>query len=331
MQLVINTYGTYLHVKDDMFEVKVPKDDQYEKRHIASQKISSILVSRGAAMSTDAIILAMKNNIDIVVLEGNGHPVGRFWHSRPGSTTKIRKRQLEASLNEQGLEFVKDWIGTKLQNQVDFLKRLKKHREQKAEWLQERIDKIEDLRKKIITLTGSKIMQIDETIRGLEGTAGRIYFEVLSDSLTSRYQFSGRSFRPAQDPFNAFLNYAYGILYSRVEKALVIAGLDPFVGFMHRDDYNTKSMVFDFIEPYRTYADEVIFKLFSAKKVNDAHCDEITNGYSLNAGGKNLLIEHFMKFFEEDKIRYKGKNQTRANALQMDAHHFANRLIGKKS
>jgi len=166
-----------------------------------------------------------------------------------------------------------------------------------------------------------------DTIRGLEGTAGRIYFQTLSSLLSKQYQFDGRSFRPAKDPFNTFLNYAYGILYSRVEKALIIAGLDPYIGFMHRDDYNMKSMVFDFIEPYRIYADEVIFKLFSAKKINDAHCDKITNGYSLNAEGKNLLIKHFFKYFEEDKIKYKGRNQSRANALQMDAHTFATELI----
>jgi CRISPR-associated protein Cas1 len=90
-----------------------------------------------------------------------------------------------------------------------------------------------------------------------------------------------------------------------------------------------KSMVFDFIEPYRTYADEVVFKLFSAKKVNDGHTDAITNGVSLNAEGKNMLMQSLMKFLEEDTIRYKGRNQTRMNAMQMDAHQFANSLIQK--
>jgi CRISPR-associated protein Cas1 len=99
---------------------------------------------------------------------------------------------------------------------------------------------------------------------------------------------------------------------------------------MHRDDYNMKSMVFDFIEPYRTYADEVVFKLFSAKKVNDSHTDMITNGFSLNTEGKNLLMQSLMQFLEEDKIRYNGKNQNRMNAMQMDAHQFANQLISKQ-
>lgn len=330
MQLIINTYGTYVHVKDELFEVTLTKDGEKQKHHFASQKVTSILMSKGAALSTDAIILAMKNNIDIIVFEYDGMPVGRFWHSKPGSTSKIRKQQLEASLNETGVYWIKSWLTTKIDNQMELLKRLKNHRPAAADLIQGKIDVITGLKTKIKGLTGTKVDEMDDTLRGLEGTSGRIYFQILSSLLAERYQFDGRSFRPAKDPFNTFLNYAYGVLYSRVEKVLVIAGLDPYVGFMHRDDYNMKSMVFDFIEPYRTYADEVVFKLFSAKKVNDSHTDKITNGFSLNTEGKNLLMQSLMQFLEEDKIRYNGKNQNRMNAMQMDAHQFANQLISKQ-
>lgn len=327
MQLIINTYGTYVQVKDDLFEVSLTKDGEKQKHHFASQKVTSILMSKGSALSTDAIILAMKNNIDIIVFEYDGVPVGRFWHSKPGSTSKIRKQQLEASLNDTGVYWIKSWLTNKIENQIELLKRLKSHRPASADLIQEKIEVISGIKIKIKELKGAKIDEIADTLRGLEGTSGRIYFKVLSSLLTERYQFEGRSFRPAADPFNAFLNYAYGVLYSRVEKVLIIAGLDPYIGFMHRDDYNMKSMVFDFIEPYRTYADEVVFKLFSAKKINDSHTDKITNGYTLNAEGKNILMQSFMRFLDEDKIRYNGRNQTRTNAMQMDAHQFANQLI----
>ncbi len=103
MQLIINTWGTYVHIKDELFEVTLPKEGEKQKHHFASQKVTSILLSKGAAISTDAIILAMKNNIDIIVFERDGMPVGRFWHSKPGSTSRIRKQQLDASLNSIGL------------------------------------------------------------------------------------------------------------------------------------------------------------------------------------------------------------------------------------
>ncbi len=330
MQLIINTYGTYVHIKDELFEVRVKKDGLEQKHHFASQKVTSILLSKGTAISTDAIILALKNNIDIVVFEYDGNPVGRFWHSRPGSTSRIRKTQLEASMDQRAVFWIKNWLSEKVTNQSEFLKRLKKNRSAKAGDIQEQVDKIEVMCNKIVATSAGKIEEIEASLRGYEGTAGRIYFQTVSSLLDKHYQFDGRSFRPAEDPFNAFLNYAYGILYSRVEKALIIAGIDPYLGFMHRDDYNTKSMVFDFIEPYRIIADEVIFKLFSAKKVNDKHCDKIAQGYSLNAEGKSLLVQHFFKFFDEDKFRYKNRNQTRGNALQLAAHNFANQLIKKQ-
>lgn len=169
------------------------------------------------------------------------------------------------------------------------------------------------------------------TLHGLEGTAGRLYFETLSFVLPAAWQFAGRSSRPARDPFNAFLNYAYGVLYARVEKALMLAGLDPYAGFLHRDDYNHKSLVYDFIEAYRAWADKVVFTLFSGKKVNQGHTDAITGGYTLNAEGKKLLMESYNEYLENEVLRYRGRNRTRATILLLEAHRFAQEMLGKNA
>ncbi len=329
MQIHLNTWGTYLHVKDQLFEVKIKKDEKVEKHLLAAHKVKSIWIGQGIALSSEAVRLAMKHNIDIVFLENNGKPIGRVWHSKLGSTTLIRKKQLEASMGPKALHYTKLWLGTKLDNQINTIKNLKKHRIQHHEYLNENIERISNLHQSLIRLEGKHIDDLADTIRGLEGSAGRLYFATLSHVLPRNHRFQGRSFRPAQDPFNAFLNYAYGVLYSRIEKALILSGLDPFVGFLHRDDYNYKSMVYDFIEPYRSYADKVVFSLFAAKKVNQSHTLEITNGVTLDKGGKVLLIEKLNQYLEEEKIRYKGRNQTRSNCIQGDAHRFANELIGK--
>jgi len=327
MQLYINTYGAYVHIKDEMFEIRIKKDKEIEKHHYSAKKVKSIIISLGAALSSDAVKLAIDNNIDIVFVQKNGFPYGRLWHSKLGSTTKIRKAQLTASLDEVGVKWIKEWIAQKIQNQTEFIKNLKKHRQTKTDYLNNKITKLQNLEISIIQLEAKNINEIAETVRGIEGTAGRLYFETLSYVLPDEYKFKGRSRRPAQDYFNVFLNYAYGILYSRIEKSLMIAGLDPYVGFLHRDDYNQLSFVFDFIEPYRIYADTTVFRLFSAKKVNKSHADEIAVGYLLNKSGKELLITSFNKYFEDETIRYKGRNITRANTIQMDAHSFANSLI----
>jgi CRISPR-associated protein Cas1 len=86
--------------------------------------------------------------------------------------------------------------------------------------------------------------------------------------------------------------------------------------------------VFDFIEPYRAWADKVVFTLFSGKKVNQSHSDSITGGFSLNAGGKKLLMEAYNEYLEEDTLRYRGRNRTRATILLLDAHRFAQEILG---
>jgi CRISPR-associated protein Cas1 len=186
---------------------------------------------------------------------------------------------------------------------------------------------MDDLQEKIKELKADKVSDIAGTVRGLEGTAGRIYFELLSSLLIKKYRFDGRSSRPEIDPFNAFLNYGYGILYSKIERCIMIAGLDPYVGFLHRDDYNQTRFVFDFIEPYRPFVDLTVHRLFSGKKINQSHYQDITNGTGLTKEGKKMIVEAFIERFETEKIRYRGRNQTRLNAIQQDAHTFANKLI----
>lgn len=329
MQLHINTYGSYLHVKDQMFEVKTTKEGIPEKHHIAALKVKSIWLNQGTALSSDAVALAIRHNIDIVFLEKNGHPLGRVWHTKLGSTTLIRKKQLEASLNQKGWKYTKQWIGRKLENQIGLIQNIKKHRVQHHDFLNDKIERTQAILEKLNRAESETTDAIAETLRGWEGTVGRLYFETLSYVLPTQYQFNGRSFRPAKDPFNTLLNYAYGILYSKTEKVLILAGIDPYIGFLHRDDYNYKSMVYDFIEPYRVYADTVVFRLCAAKKVNKTHVRVSEHGCQITKEGKVLLVEAFNKFIEEDTIRYKGRNQNRSNAMQMDAHQFANELIVK--
>lgn len=327
MHLYITTYGSFLHIRDGMFEVKYTEDGEEIKKKIPPKKVSGIVLDRGTSLTYEAVKTALEHNIDIVFAEGDGAPIGRVWHSKLGSTTKIRKRQLQASLNKEAVYWIKQWIADKIQNQIDFIKELKKHRAAKSDEIDTALDKLNSQKAKVEKLEGETILDIADTIRGYEGTAGRVYFQLLSSLLSKEYQFEGRSFRPAEDPYNAFLNYGYGILYSRIEKCIMIAGLDPYVGFLHRDDYNQTSFVFDFIEPYRPFVDLTIYRLFSGKKVNQDHYHEITNGVGLTKEGKKLIVENFIQRFDVDKIRYRGRNQTRMNAIQQDAHTFANELI----
>ena len=321
MQLVINTYGSYLRKQGDCFLVK-NEDKVFE---VSVRKVDSIMITTSAYLSTDALKFAIDNNIDVIFLDEFGDPYGRVWHSKLGSTVLIRRKQLEISATEEGLELAKGWIIKKVENQTDFLGRLKRPREDKAEKLEESFKGLAEITQKLTALSGT----IDErrgTIMGLEGSAGRIYFDALNYVMPERFKFEGRSRNPAKDEFNALLNYGYGVLYSLVEKACIIAGLDPYIGFVHTDNYNKKSLVFDLIEMFRIFAEETVVYLFSGRKIKVEYFDEVKGGFTLNKEGKAVLIEDLNKTFDES-VRYKGRNIQKRNIIQFECHSLANGLI----
>lgn len=112
MQLVINTYGSYLRKKGNCFLVR-KEDDIFE---VSVNKVDSILITTAAYLSTDAIKFAVDNNIDLVFLDAFGDPYGRVWHPKLGSTTLIRRRQLEVYDKAEGLNLAKKWGVQKFDN-----------------------------------------------------------------------------------------------------------------------------------------------------------------------------------------------------------------------
>ncbi len=321
MQIVINTFGTYITKEGDCFLIKM----QDKKQSISYKKVSQIMITTAASISTDAIKMAVDNNIDILFLDKYGNPYGRIWHTKLGSTVMIRRNQLLYSFDERGLNLAKEWITKKFTNQIDFFQKLHKYREGKGDYILKSIESLKQSIEKINNLEGT----IDEkrnTIMGIEGSCGKVYFNALNKVMPQKYKFKGRSRMPAKDPFNAMLNYGYGVLYSMVEKACIIAGLDPYVGFIHADNYNKKSLVFDIIEMFRTYNDKVVVYQFTQKKVNDSYFDEIKNGFTLNDEGKKFFIENFNKYFEKT-IRYNNRNIKLRDTIQFECHKIAQSLI----
>jgi len=321
MQVFINTPGTMVKQKDDCF--RVMKDEK--KTDISPRKVESIVFSNQAFISTQALVLAMEHNIDVIFLDKYGDPVARVWHSKLGSTALIRRKQIEVAENEIGFNLVKEMILVKMGNQIRFLKKLMAARPGREDEFIPYIERIESARSSINTLEGS-LEDKRGSLMGLEGAAGRAYFECLSQLMPEKYKFNGRSRRPARDEFNAVLNYMYGILYSQVEKTLILAGLDPFVGFLHTDNYNKKSLVFDFIEPFRIFAEQCTVYLFTGKKIKDNYFDRSEGAVTLNQEGKPLVIESLNNHLEES-VRYRRKNVKRRHILLHEAHRMANLLL----
>lgn len=323
MQLVINTPGTFVTQKDECFRLR----QQERTFDVSPLKVESIVISNQAMISTQALVLALEHNIDVVFLDKYGDPVGRVWFSKMGSTALVRRRQLEAVDGPLGLQLVAEMIAQKLTNQVQFLKKLMYARPGREESFAPFVQVIEDSRRNL-TEESADLDAIRGRIMGLEGTAGRSYLRCLSGLLPEKYRFKERSRRPAKDPFNACLNYCYGILYSLVEKACILAGLDPYVGFLHTDNYNKKSLVFDLIEPFRIYGEQTTVYLFTGKEIKDEYFDAQDESVSLNQKGKPVVVEAMNKHLDES-VRYRRKNVKRRHIIQHECHRLANILLAE--
>lgn len=325
MQIVINTPGTFLSQKDECFRLK-----QKEKvLDISPLKVESIVISNQAMITTQAIAMALEHNIDIIFLDSYGDPLGRIWFSKMGSTALIRRKQLEIAENEKGLDLVIDMVRQKMENQVRFLKKLMHSRPGREQLFKDPIKIIDEAISSLIS-KNKNLEDERNSIMGFEGTAGRTYFKCLSKLMPEKYQFNGRSRRPAKDPFNAVLNYCYGILYSRIEKSCILAGLDPYVGFMHTDNYNKKSLVFDLIEPFRIYGEQTVVYLFTGKQIKDEYFDFNEDSVTLNQKGKPAVVGAMNNHLEET-IRYRKKNVKRKHIPQHEAHRMANILLEEEN
>lgn len=330
MQLVINTFGASLRKQGDRFLVQAGD----KKLEVSAHKVQSILISTAAHLSSDAIELASVHNIDLVFLDKFGDPYARVWQTKLGSTAAIRRRQLEAADGPEGVALAQEWVKAKLRHQLEFLVELHHRRPEADPVFQSALTALRDNLAKVDALTGT----LDEqrgSLMGLEGSAGRTYFACLGQLVPEAYRFTGRSRQPAKDEFNAMLNYAYGVLYSMVEKACICAGLDPFVGFLHTDNYGKKSLVFDLIEPFRIWGDRAALLLFTGRRAQKDYFEPVPGGVALSQAGRAFFISSFNERLDK-AIRYpvqgrpnKHRNIKQRDIVQYEAHGLANRLLGK--
>lgn len=329
MQLVINSFGASLRKEGEAFVVTC----EGRKVALSAHKVRSIVLTTAVQLTTDALELALAHNVDVLLLDGRGTPQGRFWQCRLGSTAAIRRRQLEVAAGPEGLDLARGWAEAKLRNQLEFLEELSGRRRGMEAVFEGAVGGLRAGLERLAGLAGT----LDErrgTLMGVEGSAGRGYFQCLGRLVPEGWRFEGRSRQPAKDAFNAMLNYAYGVLYGLVERACLLAGLDPCLGFLHTDDYGKPSLVFDLIEPFRILGDRAVVLLFTGRRVEKGWFEEVPGGVALSKEGRAGLLSSFNERLDK-AVRYparkggKARNIKRRDVIQHEAHALANRLLGR--
>lgn len=110
-----------------------------------------------------------------------------------------------------------------------------------------------------------------DTVRGAEGEAANLYFGVFGHLVRSpdaEIRFRGRSRRPPLDPVNALLSFLYTLLTHDCRSAAESVGLDPAVGFLHRDRPGRPSLALDLMEEFRpVLADRLALSLLNRRQL----------------------------------------------------------------
>lgn len=327
MQIILNTRGTHISKQNHLIEVKQATG---EKQRFLPEDIDMIFISKGISFSSDVLIFAIQHSIDIVFINHSGEAQGRVWNNKFGSIATIRKQQMHFAQAPEGMEWVRAQVIHKVKNQIAFAyqNRYSHTPTAQSKKIDALIRRMERVLKQIEQATLSR--SFESSLRGWEGAASQNYFRILSMCLPKAYQFEKRSRRPAEDIFNSLLNYMYGILYARIESALIKAGIDPFIGIWHADEYNKPVLSYDFIEPYRDWADRIAFRLCQQYAIQKNDTQQYKHGIWLDSSGKKKVVQAFNQYLNEI-IKQKNTIRSRSTHILLDAHTLAQNILALKN
>lgn len=135
-----------------------------------------------------------------------------------------------------------------------------------------------------------------ETLLGLEGRAGRLYFDNFADMLGEGVPFviECRNRRPPRDPVNAVLGYAYGILVKDVAVSLLSVGFEPSHGFYHKPRPGKPALALDLMEPFRPLiADSAVITAFNKRVVSTRDFQTAGDFCNLTPSGRRSFIKTY--------------------------------------
>lgn len=272
-----------------------------ESKPLSTDMIKSFIISDGCSITTDSIKLAIENNIPIYFSDNMGKIYGKIWNTSYNVPVDLHLKQLKVFSSKYGNLLGRKWIIEKIGSQKNHLLKLHKRKKLSFNILEKQFDDIiEKIRS--IDIEAENYANI---IMGYEGTASRLYYLSINNFLPDVWKFEKRNHQGATEPYNIILNYLFGVLYSKLDHILTISGLNSNIGILHSNSVNQKSLLFDFIEPYRYIVWETTFGLFSKKLINKNFFNSENN--RLNYEGKKIILTEFYRKMNQTQ-EIKGKN-----------------------
>lgn len=323
-QLVLSGYGLFLSKKSERLLIRKGKAVIYQFPLFRLHEV--VVASKGITLSSDILEEICIRGIRLSFLDHLGKPYAMITSPMLTATVQARREQILAFADKRGVQFSKAVVLGKIKNQERLLRYFGKYLKKEAEERFKRIDgltsQLRGLWRKVPEIDGGSIAEARGSLMGVEGTAGRIYWEGVKEIIGHKVEFFGREHRGATDEVNSLLNYGYGILYSQVWGAVINAGLEPFAGFLHVDRPGKPSLVLDMVEEFR-------------QPVIDRPVIAYVN-LGINIGMKEGLLDSETRKAIGDKVMerllstesYQGKQYQVRSIIQMQARRLGGFLRG---
>jgi CRISPR-associated protein Cas1 len=269
MRILLNTlYVTsqdiYLSLDS---ENVVMLQDKTELRRIPLHNIEGIVTFGYTGASPALMGACAKRRIALAFMTMNGRFLARVVGEEHGNVL-LRKAQYRASdRDEDSVTIAKNVLVGKLHNSRWVLERAMRDHPLQLD--------IENVHKASRSIADAIPMLQSATsggeLRGIEGEAASRYFSVFDELILQQkttFSFKGRNRRPPLDPVNALLSFVYTLLMNEIASACSAVGLDPYVGFLHRDRPGRKSLALDMMEELRApLADRFVLTLINTRQI----------------------------------------------------------------
>jgi CRISPR-associated protein Cas1 len=228
-------------------------------RWIHAADVDQVVLFGNISITAPTISFLLTEGIDTVFLSVHGKYRGRLVADL-GKNVILRRAQFER-LGDSGfaLDHAKRCVAGKMENGRSLLR--KYNREARSDTLGRSIRRMTAAIEAL-----SAAVDLD-TVRGLEGTGSRAYFEGFGAAIRNPdMPFRKRTRRPPRDEVNAALSFGYTLLGNAVQTALNTVGLDPYFGGLHAAEYGRPSLVLDLMEEFRPVAvDALVLRMINRR------------------------------------------------------------------
>lgn len=255
---------------------------------IPIERIQGLVVHGNVDLSGALIREILWRSLTVVWCTGTGRVVG--W-SVPGETPNGPQRVRQHVAAAEGrLDLAREFVVAKIANQATLLRRNGDSPGAVA------------LLRSLQRRAGAARAMTE--LLGIEGEAAANYFGAFSTMLRSHVRrrgvrFAVRSGRPAHDPLNAALNFAYGLLLGDVIRAVASCGLDPHAGFLHTSNRNKPALALDLCEEFRApIADSVVLGAFNNGEVSEGDFTDVLGTTRMRDAGRRALIAAYERRVE---------------------------------